>query len=220
MYQNKLQPKIIFLTGGVRSGKTQYAENLAGNISCKVAYLATAIATDSEMQRRINLHKEKRPNNWVTFEFDEKDFEKNLFLNSTIFYKLTDKIINIFKDCFNFSATVLIIDCITNLVFRMIYSFNENNLFENNEILDNLLVEKIELEINNFFDFFLYKLIKAKEDNSLTVIIISNEVGLSLVPAYPFGRLFRDILGEVNKKIAKTADEVLFFVSGLYIKLK
>jgi adenosylcobinamide kinase/adenosylcobinamide-phosphate guanylyltransferase len=51
-------------------------------------------------------------------------------------------------------------------------------------------------------------------------IIVSNEVGLGLVPEYPLGRLYRDILGEVNQIVAAAADQVLFMVSGLPMKLK
>ncbi|MBE3138328.1 MAG: bifunctional adenosylcobinamide kinase/adenosylcobinamide-phosphate guanylyltransferase, partial [Actinobacteria bacterium] len=51
-------------------------------------------------------------------------------------------------------------------------------------------------------------------------IIVSNEVGLGIVPSYPFGRIFRDLMGVVNKKMAAAADEVYFFVAGLKQKLK
>ena len=51
-------------------------------------------------------------------------------------------------------------------------------------------------------------------------IIVSNEVGLGLVPEYPLGRLYRDLLGEVNQKMAAFADEVIFMVSGIPMKLK
>ena len=55
---------------------------------------------------------------------------------------------------------------------------------------------------------------------SATLIIVTNEVGLGLVPPYKLGRLFRDSLGRANQKIAKVADEVIFMVSGipLYVK--
>ena len=51
-------------------------------------------------------------------------------------------------------------------------------------------------------------------------IIVSNEVGLGLVPEYPLGRLYRDLLGEVNQLVAASADEVFFMVSGLPMRLK
>jgi adenosylcobinamide kinase / adenosylcobinamide-phosphate guanylyltransferase len=51
-------------------------------------------------------------------------------------------------------------------------------------------------------------------------IVVSNEVGLGIVPAYPLGRLYRDALGRVNQKLAAEADRVLFMVAGLPMKVK
>ncbi len=53
-----------------------------------------------------------------------------------------------------------------------------------------------------------------------TWIIVSNEVGLGVVPAYPMGRIYRDALGRVNQQLGSIADEVLFLVAGLPMKLK
>lgn len=51
-------------------------------------------------------------------------------------------------------------------------------------------------------------------------IIVSNEVGLGLVPPYPLGRVYRDVLGRVNQRLAQAADEVVFMVAGLTMRLK
>ena len=51
-------------------------------------------------------------------------------------------------------------------------------------------------------------------------IVVSNEVGLGLVPPTPLGRTFRDALGRVNQKMAAMADEVLFMAAGLAIRMK
>lgn len=51
-------------------------------------------------------------------------------------------------------------------------------------------------------------------------VIVSNEVGLGLVPPYPLGRVYRDVLGRVNCKLAQSADEVLFMAAGLPLQLK
>lgn len=50
--------------------------------------------------------------------------------------------------------------------------------------------------------------------------IVSNEVGLGLVPATPLGRAFRDALGRVNQRLAAAADEVWFMAAGVGVKLK
>ncbi len=59
-----------------------------------------------------------------------------------------------------------------------------------------------------------------RDNHGLNIILVSNEVGLGLVPSYPFGRVFRDLLGLVNKKIASVSDEVYFFVAGLKMQMK
>jgi len=65
--------KLIFITGGVRSGKSKYAVNLAKNLSKNlsgdVVFLATALSFDDlEMKRRIQVHQNNRPSHWKTIE--------------------------------------------------------------------------------------------------------------------------------------------------------
>ena len=51
-------------------------------------------------------------------------------------------------------------------------------------------------------------------------VIVSNELGLGLVPSYPLGRYFREIAGKMNQVVAEKADEVYFVVSGIPMKIK
>lgn len=53
-----------------------------------------------------------------------------------------------------------------------------------------------------------------------TVILVSNEVGMGLVPAYPLGRSFRDLAGVANQRVATAADEVYLVVASLPLQLK
>jgi adenosylcobinamide kinase/adenosylcobinamide-phosphate guanylyltransferase len=50
-------------------------------------------------------------------------------------------------------------------------------------------------------------------------IIVSNEVGLGLVPPYPLGRLYRDLLGRANQRLAACAEEVFFLVAGIPVPI-
>jgi adenosylcobinamide kinase/adenosylcobinamide-phosphate guanylyltransferase len=195
--------KIYFLLGGARSGKSEYSESLASSLSTKVAYLATAEIIDEEMKKRIELHKIRRPAGWQTFEFGKSSIcidDFNPVLESVISKQMD----------------VILIDCITNLLFRIVYKHRVEDL----EIIDNAFERKIEAEVLEFFDQFLSQLIKAGNEHNLNIVIVSNEVGLGLVPPYPFGRVFRDLLGLANKKIASASDEVYFFVAGLKIQMK
>jgi adenosyl cobinamide kinase/adenosyl cobinamide phosphate guanylyltransferase len=56
--------------------------------------------------------------------------------------------------------------------------------------------------------------------NSQVLILVSNEVGLGLVPDTPLGRLFRDTLGRVNQRLAQAADSVYLLVAGIPIRIK
>ncbi len=63
-----MSPKLIFITGGARSGKSAFAEQLSAHEAGKRAYLATAQALDAEMVHRIELHRKRRGDAWDTFE--------------------------------------------------------------------------------------------------------------------------------------------------------
>jgi adenosylcobinamide kinase/adenosylcobinamide-phosphate guanylyltransferase len=195
--------RIYFLLGGARSGKSEYSENLASSLSGKVAYMATAEIIDEEMQKRIELHRKRRPAGWQTVEFKESNIS-------------IDDFNPVLENVITAQMEVILIDCITNLLFRIVYKHRVEDL----EIIDNVFERKIEEEVIEFFERFLSQLVSAKDNHNLNVIIVSNEVGLGLVPPYPFGRVFRDLLGLVNKKIASVSDEVYFFVAGLKIQMK
>lgn len=191
--------KIVFLLGGARSGKSEYSEKLASSFSDKVAYIATAKITDDEMKKRVEIHKKRRPKSWKTYEIVKNNIEISEI--ESIFRQITRQKIN-----------VVLIDCITNLLFRIIYNYRLDEI----EVIRNEVEKVVEKEAVLFFDNFL----KIMKESGLNVIIVSNEVGLGVVPSYPFGRIFRDLLGTINKKIAACSDEVYFFVAGLKQKLK
>ena len=63
-------------------------------------------------------------------------------------------------------------------------------------------------------------LLTTYDQSNVAWIMVSNEVGLGIVPAYPLGRLYRDALGRANQRLATVADEVLFMVAGLPLVVK
>jgi adenosylcobinamide kinase/adenosylcobinamide-phosphate guanylyltransferase len=63
-------------------------------------------------------------------------------------------------------------------------------------------------------------LLKTLKKKKFQAILVSNEVGLGIVPDNKLGRDFRDILGRVNQIVAQAAEEVYFMVSGLPVKVK
>lgn len=80
----------------------------------------------------------------------------------------------------------------------------------------NVLMEKGEEEVTRYQD----DLLKALELRRRSVILVSNEVGMGVVPETPLGRGFRDHAGRLNQRLAAVADMVVFMVAGLPWYLK
>lgn len=184
--------KLTFITGGARSGKSQYGENLAKENGGKVTYIATAIPFDEGMRDRIKHHQQSRPAEWATIE-QYRDFE-NLRENPAFI-----------------EADVILLDCLTVLTTNLMLDADMD--FDMVPIEDVWVVEKeILRQITTVLDI-------CKESDK-EMIVVANEVGLGLVPAYKMGSYFRDIAGRVNQMVAARADAVYFTVSGIPMKIK
>lgn len=59
---------IRLVTGGIRSGKSKYAEELVQQLGSRVCYVATGVITDKEMENRVKRHQQRRPKNWMVLE--------------------------------------------------------------------------------------------------------------------------------------------------------
>jgi adenosylcobinamide kinase/adenosylcobinamide-phosphate guanylyltransferase len=64
------------------------------------------------------------------------------------------------------------------------------------------------------------RLTKTLKQTQTTLILVTNEVGMGIVPTHPLGRRFRDFSGMVNQRMAEAADTVVFMVSGIPLFLK
>jgi len=98
---------------------------------------------------------------------------------------------------------VVLLDCMTLLVSNIILAAEARG-----EDGENSVLQEVE------------EIISAVQNSSATWIIVSNEVGMGLVPAYPMGRVYRDALGRANQRLAAAADHVWFLVAGLPLTLK
>lgn len=99
---------------------------------------------------------------------------------------------------------VLLLDCMTLLISNIVLA-RENDTLE-------AIEAAVQAEIE--------ALVSAQQQLNAPIIIVSNEVGLGLVPPYALGRTYRDVLGRANQKIAAVADRVLFMVAGLPMIVK
>lgn len=99
---------------------------------------------------------------------------------------------------------VVLLDCLTLLVSNILLSM---------ESAPQAVIEgEVQAELESF--------VAAQRHLNVPFIIVSNEVGLGLVPPYPLGRLYRDILGRANQHLAAVANRVLFMVAGLPMVVK
>ena len=173
------RPAIVTLVlGGVRSGKSHYAQQL-GERAGNVIFVATAQAFDDEMRSKIALHQQSRPQHWFTVE-------EPLALAQVISEQ-------------GAGCDLMIVDCLTLFASNLLEATGEDR------DLTNRKVEELCL---------------ALQSAQCDVVLVSNEVGSGVVPAYPLGRRFRDLLGEINQRVARVADNVLLLVAGLPLALK
>jgi adenosylcobinamide kinase / adenosylcobinamide-phosphate guanylyltransferase len=172
--QSNRRNTVTLVLGGVRSGKSHYAQQL-GEYAERVVFVATAQAGDDEMLRKVERHQGSRPRHWQTVE-------EPLQLAETIARHGS-------------SCDLMIIDCLTFFAANLLDAQgDEQNAIE--------------------------ALCMALKSPPCSIVLVSNEVGSGVVPAYPSGRRFRDLLGEMNQSVARVASNVLLLVAGLPLVLK
>ena len=76
-----------------------------------------------------------------------------------------------------------------------------------------------EQEVTKVVNKEIRELVSLIKENDAAWIVVTNEVGLGLVPPYPLGRVYRDQLGWVNQQIAAIADEVYFMLAGIPVPI-
>lgn len=193
--------RTILITGGQRSGKSTYAEQLALQLAAgeQAVYMATAKIWDQEFAHRVQLHKDRRGPQWINIE-EEKYLSKH-----------------------NVAGKVVLIDCVTLWSTNFFFDLStEDNLPDSgtpNSTMDAAeaansasLVERTLVHIKEEFEKFTAQ--------DATFIFVTNEIGLSGVSENKVQRQFTDLLGWLNQYIASKADEVVFMISGIPMKIK
>lgn len=167
--------RIILITGGVRSGKSSYAEKLALSLSTNPIYMATARVWDEEFRQRVIRHQQARGPEWTNIE-EEKELSKHPI-----------------------EGRVVLIDCVTLWCTNYFFE-NEGNVLES--------LDKVKKEFDRF------------TDQESTFIFVTNEIGLGGTSENELQRKFADLQGWMNQYIAAKADDVIWMVCGIPMKIK
>lgn len=170
---------VTLVLGGVRSGKSGYAQRLAER-SERVTFLATAERRDDpEMHAKIERHRAERPQNWATVE-------ETLLLARTIHEA-------------GQVCDVVLIDCLTLWAANLLEACGSDRS-----------------QLQGRID----ELCSALRTATCSIVLVSNEVGSGVVPAYELGRRFRDLVGEINQRVAAEAGTVVLMVAGIPLTVK
>ena len=182
---------IILVTGGARSGKSNFAESLCIKQNNKTAYIATSIAFDDEMKNRVKKHQESRPKEWKTYEI-YKDI-----------YSIVEEL--------DKTHDTVIMDCVTLMVNNLMFTYGIE--------VDEATSKELN-ELENYIKDQITKLLEAVKQTNLYFVIVTNEVGMGIVPENKLSRIYGDFVGRANQLISKYSDEVYFVVSGIPMKVK
>lgn len=103
------------------------------------------------------------------------------------------------------TSDTILLDCITLLAANILLALPEETSQE---------------EVNELVLAEIDQLLAVYEQSNATWLVVSNEVGMGVVPPTRLGRLYRDALGRANQRIAQRADEVVLLVASLPWRLK
>ncbi len=194
------RPQVALVLGGARSGKSAYALRLAERTGEPVLFVATARVDDEEMAARVAAHRSTRPPTWRTIEAP-------LCVGDAIRAEAT-------------GARTILVDCLTLLASNWLMETAGNpstgagdGPSSPTESADSSVCDaQMQEEIRALLD--------ASVNAGAHLIVVSGEVGSGIVPAYPLGRVYRDLLGRANQAIAAASDAVFLMVAGIPIDLK
>lgn len=171
--------RATLVTGGVRSGKSRYAEQLLAG-SAAVTYVAPGPvpdpATDAEWADRIAAHRDRRPAHWSTVETADV------------------------AGALHSAPGAVLVDCLGTWVTAVV------------DELDGWAEPRGPWRAD--FEARVAALTAAWSAARGPVVAVTNEVGWGVVPAHASGRLFRDLLGTVNQRVAQASDDVVLVVAG------
>ncbi|MFD1954449.1 bifunctional adenosylcobinamide kinase/adenosylcobinamide-phosphate guanylyltransferase [Paenibacillus thailandensis] len=186
----------VLVTGGARSGKSSFAEAYAERSGDSGIYVATSRIWDEEMAERVANHRLDRERSG----FPWRTVEEPLDLAGVLAGIKGELDRHLRSD--EARPPVVLIDCLTLWLSNWMFKLEEDGL------PDKRLNEEYR------------KLAEAVEGYPYPLLLVTNEVGGGVVPAYPLGRRFRDEAGRLNRLMAQLCDRVFLVTAGIPVELK
>ncbi|WP_424765647.1 bifunctional adenosylcobinamide kinase/adenosylcobinamide-phosphate guanylyltransferase [Paenibacillus sp. sgz302251] len=185
----------ILVTGGARSGKSGFAEQYAIRSGARGLYIATCQPHDEEMAERIGKHRLDRTESGFSWDTVEEPFEAAGLLD-----RLATQYAG--EGQSGIKPPVVLLDCLTLWLTNWLLRVEHETLGE----------ERFEAEAR--------KLLAAIGAYPYPLLVVTNEVGDGIVPAYPLGRQFRDEAGRLNQQVAAICERVFLVTAGIPVELK
>lgn len=189
----------MLILGGVRSGKSRLAERLATQYN-QVTYVAPGPVpdrdnpVDQEWADRVAAHQAARPAHWITVE--TADVAEVLSAGGAGANGHGRP-----------HTRAVLVDCLGTWVTRLI---DDAKAWDDRH----LAIRTVQAAVDE-----LERAIGEAHQAGIGVILVTNEVGLGVVPEHLSGRLFRDCLGRVNQMAARACEKVAFIMAGRVMDL-
>jgi adenosyl cobinamide kinase/adenosyl cobinamide phosphate guanylyltransferase len=214
--------RLILVTGGARSGKSTFAERLAAQLAeprgGRVTYIATSEAHDAEMEQRVSAHQATRPASWTTVECP---LEVPAAVRAAAAGSGAE---GVGAASSSGAPPVVLLDCVTLWVTNLLFSGGafggSEPPAEGYNYDKDLLPPDEERAAAARVSAAADGLVAAVAETGVTLVAVTNEVGLGVVPEYPLARLYRDQLGWANQRLARDADGLYLLVSGYPLDVK
>jgi adenosylcobinamide kinase/adenosylcobinamide-phosphate guanylyltransferase len=190
--------QLMLITGAVRSGKSRFAEQLARHLAgaSAVTYVATAQVWDEEMAARVAAHQSARSSAWTTLE-------EPLQLAAVI------------REAISAKPAVVLVESVDMWVSNRLMEAHPVGQDDTSQLDGNGLAD---LEAALLTE--VGEIAAAPHAGGSSVVAVTVEAGWGVVPPYPLGRAFRDLLGRVNSALAAEAERAYLMVAGLPVDVK
>ena len=217
--------RLILVTGGARSGKSTYAERLAAQLAepsgGRGTYLATSQTYDEEMAQRVRAHQTSRSATWTTIECP---VEVTAAVRAAALEGGAGGAASAGAATRGSGPPVVLLDCVTLWVTNLLFQDGalggseppEGGYNYDKDLLPAAEERAAAARVTAAVD----GLVRAVAETGVTLVAVTNEVGLGVVPEYPLARLYRDQLGWANQRLARDADDLYLLVAGYPLDVK